>query len=186
LNTFLSKYRLPIYMLILGLGAGWIGLSAAPEGSTTAGEIPAPQEGFLAPNFTLETLAGETMTLSELRGQPVLINLWASWCGPCRAEMPAMQRIYEKYQDQGFVILAINATNQDSANNVAAFVDELGLTFPILLDVDGAVSELYHLRSLPTSFFVNGQGIIEEIVFGGPMSEALLQTRVENILTEAP
>ena len=100
--------------------------------------------------------------------------------------MPAMQRIYESYQEQGFVILAVNATNQDSPNSAAAFAVEHSLTFPILLDVDGAVSGLYRLRSLPTSFFVNREGIIEEIVIGGPMSEALLQTRVENLLEEAP
>ncbi|MBC8496885.1 MAG: TlpA family protein disulfide reductase [Anaerolineales bacterium] len=184
MNTILEKYRIPIYILILG--AAWIWFSAAPAGSTTSGEIPAPQEGFLAPDFTLQNVAGETITLSELRGQPVLINLWASWCGPCRAEMPAMQRIYESYQEQGFVILAVNATNQDSPNSAAAFAVEHSLTFPILLDVDGAVSGLYRLRSLPTSFFVNREGIIEEIVIGGPMSEALLQTRVENLLEEAP
>jgi peroxiredoxin len=100
--------------------------------------------------------------------------------------MPAMQRIYEKYQDQGFVILAVNATNQDSPNRAAEFVSEHGLTFPILLDHFGEASTLYQLRSLPTSFFVNSQGIIEEVVIGGPMSEALLQTRIENLLTEVP
>ncbi|MBC8503947.1 MAG: TlpA family protein disulfide reductase [Anaerolineales bacterium] len=185
MKTLDKKYRLPLYFLILLLSAAWIWVSAAPEGSTSAGEIPAPQEGFLAPDFTLETLEGELMTLSELRGSPVLINLWASWCGPCRAEMPAMQRIHEKYGDE-FIILAVNATHQDSPNAAAAFVSELGLTFPILLDHDGSVSTQYQLRSLPTSFFVNRDGIIEEVVIGGPMSEALLQTRIESLLEEAP
>jgi len=188
LHPTFEKYRLPIYGLILLLGAAWIWLSAATPGSTTAGEIPAPQEGFLAPDFTLQTLGGEEITLSELRGTPLLINLWASWCGPCRAEMPAMQRIYEKYAvtESSFTILAVNATNQDNPNSAATFVAEHGLTFPILMDIDGSVSASYQLRSLPTSFFVNRQGIIEEIVIGGPMSEALLQTRVENLLEEAP
>jgi len=183
----LTKFRIPIYVLILLLSAAWIWLSAAPPGSTTSGEIPAPQEGFLAPDFSLETLNGETIMLSELRGTPLLINLWASWCGPCRAEMPAMQRIFEKYSSSGsFTILAVNATNQDNPANAAAFVSEHNLTFPILMDVDGEVSASYQLRSLPTSFFVNREGIIEEIVIGGPMSEALLQTRVENLLQEVP
>ncbi len=185
MKSLFKKYPLPLYGLLLLLGAAWIWISAAPAGSITAGEIPAPQEGFMAPEFTLETLHGETVTLSELRGTPVLINLWASWCGPCRAEMPAMQRIHEKYKDE-FTILAVNATNQDNLNAAAAFVNEHGLTFPILLDHDGSVSTQYQLRSLPTSFFVNREGIIEEVVIGGPMSEALLQTRIENLLQEAP
>lgn len=185
MKTLIEKYRLPLYGLILLLGAAWIWLSAAPVGSTTAGEIPAPQEGFLAPDFSLETLGGETITLSELRDTPILINLWASWCRPCRAEMPAMQRIHEKYGDE-FIILAVNATNQDNPNAAAAFVSEHGLTFPILLDHDGSVSTQYQLRSLPTSFFVNQEGIIVEVVIGGPMSEALLQTRVERLLQEVP
>ncbi len=186
MKTLLEKYRIPTYLFVLILGAVWTWLSAVPAGSTSAGEIPAPQEGFSAPDFSLRSLDGDTVTLSELRGQPVLINLWTSWCAPCRAEMPAMQRIHEKYRERGFVILAVNATNQDSPNSAAAFVAEHGLTFPILLDVDGSVSEHYHLRSLPTSFFVNSQGIIKEVVIGGPMSEALLQTRVDNLLAEAP
>ncbi len=187
LHTVVKKYRIPIYVLILLLGSAWIWFSAAPPGTTTSGQIPAPQEGFLAPDFSLQTLDGDTIVLSELRGTPVLINLWASWCGPCRAEMPAMQRIFEKYSGSGsFTILAVNATNQDNPSNAAAFVSEHNLTFPILMDVDGKVSASYQLRSLPTSFFVNREGIIEEIVIGGPMSEALLQTRVENLLQEVP
>jgi thiol:disulfide interchange protein len=95
--------------------AAWIWVSATNPGNTTAGQIPAPRQGFLAPDFSLQDLQGETVTLSELRGRPVLINLWATWCPPCRAEMPDMQEVYEAYQEQGFLILAVNATYQDSA-----------------------------------------------------------------------
>jgi peroxiredoxin len=180
----LQKFWTPFSILILVLGAAWIWASAAPESGTTNGAIPAPQEGFLAPDFSLQTLDGKTVSLAALRGQPVLLNLWASWCGPCRAEMPAMQRVYEEYQDQGFVILAVNATNQDRVNSVGAFVAEHGLTFPVLLDTDATVSQAYQLRSLPTTFFIDQGGIIQEVVIGGPMSEALLHTRVEKLLTE--
>jgi cytochrome c biogenesis protein CcmG/thiol:disulfide interchange protein DsbE len=114
----------------------------------------------------------------------VLINIWTSWCPPCRAEMPALQQVYEAYRDQGFEILAVNATNQDSQQDAVGFAQELGLTFPILLDSTGEVSNLYQLRSLPTSFFVDSRGIIHEVVIGGPMSEALLRTRVQQLLEE--
>lgn len=161
-------------------------MSASPAEATTAGKIPTPRKGFLAPDFSLETLEGGTISLSELRGRPVLINLWTSWCPPCRAEMPAMQKVYVAYQEKGFLILAVNITNQDKLADAVAFSETHGLTFPILLDVDGNVSRLYQLRSLPTSFFVDPQGIIKEVIIGGPMSEALLRIRIEQFFEEMP
>jgi cytochrome c biogenesis protein CcmG, thiol:disulfide interchange protein DsbE len=173
-------------IIILSVGAAWIWISATNPGNTTAGKIPAPRQGFLAPDFSLMDLQGEKISLSELRGRPVLINLWATWCPPCRAEMPAMQGVYEKYRDQGFTILAINATYQDSAPAAASFVDEYDLTFPVLMDTSGEVSRLYQMRALPTTFFVDSEGIIQEVVIGGPISPALLQVRVEQLLAGAP
>jgi peroxiredoxin len=171
-------------MLILAVSAVWIFLTAAQPGSVSTQGIPAPQEGFFAPDFTLPKLDGESLALSDFRGQPVLINLWASWCGPCRAEMPAMERVYQEYQREGFMVLAVNATNQDSEEDARFFAQQYGLTFPILLDVTGEVSQIYRLRALPTSFFVDPEGIIREVVIGGPMSEALLRTRVERLLSD--
>jgi len=142
----------------------------------------APQAGFLAPDFTLGTLSGETITLSDLRGHPILLNWWASWCLPCRAEMPAMQRVYDHYRDDGFIVLAVNATLQDSRAAAQSFVDEFGFTYPILLDLDGSVASLYRLRAFPSSYFIDAEGVISEVVIGGPMDEALLATRVEQLL----
>jgi len=178
-----SYKRLPVLStVLLAAGGVWIGLTAAFAGPTTGGEIRAPQSGFAAPDFTLFTQEGQAYSLSELRGNAVLVNFWASWCGPCRAEMPAMQRIYDQYKDKGFVVLAVNATNQDSVRNALAFAEEHQLTFPILLDPTGAVSQMYQLRALPSSFFIRPDGVIEEVVIGGPMAEALLRVRVEQIL----
>jgi thiol-disulfide isomerase/thioredoxin len=176
-----------IKILILLLGGAWIWVSRTAPGSTTNGQIPAPQEGFLAPDFSLPVLgSNQTVSLAEQRGKVVLVNLWASWCPPCKAEMPAMQRAYEDYGQQGFVILAINATGQDNQANAQAFVQQQGLTFPILLDVDGTAAASYQLHSYPTSFFVGKDGIIRAVVIGGPMSEALLRSRIESLLSEAP
>lgn len=173
------------YGLILLAGLVWIAVSAAPQGSTTGGKIPAPQAGFLAPDFTLETLSGETVTLSSLRGKVVLLNIWASWCPPCRAEMPAMQRVWEEYQAQGVVVLAVNSTAQDTLADAQRFVSDYGLTFPIPLDRSGEVTRLYRVSSLPTSFFIGADGVIREVVIGGPMAEALLRSRIEQLLKEA-
>jgi thiol-disulfide isomerase/thioredoxin len=170
------------YISILIVGAIWIFASRSLPGTTMNGAIPAPHAGFMAPDFSLRSSLNETITLSELRGQPILINIWASWCSPCRAEMPAMEHVYQEYKDQGFIILAVNATNQDDSDKALAFAQEYGLSFPILFDTDGGVSQKYRVRALPTSFFVDQQGIIQEVVVGGPMAEALLRIRVEELV----
>lgn len=157
-------------------------LSADNSGASTLGNNPAPQVGFKAPEFTLNTPDGETYSLSEMYGQAILVNLWATWCPPCRAEMPAIERMYQEYKDQGFVVLAINMTYQDDPFAIVPFAKEYGLTFPILLEETGDTASAYQLRSLPTSYFVDRDGTISEVVIGGPMSEALLRTRIEQIL----
>jgi cytochrome c biogenesis protein CcmG/thiol:disulfide interchange protein DsbE len=170
------------YSIILILGLAWILVSTDKTGTSTAGQIPAPQQGFLAPDFELQTTTGETIQLSDLRGQAVLVTLWATWCPPCRAEMPTIEKVYNVYRDEGFVVLAVNMTYQDTYSNIAPFIDEYGLTFPILLDESNSVGSAYQLHSLPSSFFIDRNGIISEVVIGGPMAEALLRTRVEEIL----
>lgn len=174
--------RRTLYILILVAGLIWIFASADRQGTSTAGKIPAPREGFLAPDFTLKTFEGETLMLSQFRGQAVLVNLWATWCPPCRAEMPAIQKLYVEYKDRGLVVLAVDMTYQDKVGAVLPFTQEYGLTFPILIDDTGAIAEKYELRSLPSSFFIGRDGVIREVVIGGPMSEALLRTRIESIL----
>jgi cytochrome c biogenesis protein CcmG/thiol:disulfide interchange protein DsbE len=131
-------------------------------------------------------LAGDQITLSDLRGMVVVINLWTSWCPPCRAEMPAIEAVYQANKELGLEVLAVNSTYQDSEASAAAFVQGLGLTFPILLDRDGGVSNRYQLRALPTTYFVDRQGIIRSVVPGGPMSESLIQSKVADLLAEAP
>jgi peroxiredoxin len=169
-------------IVILILGLGWMAVTAVFFNPSTGDEINAPKEGFLAPDFRLQGQTGETFTLSDFRGHAVLINFWASWCPPCRTEMPAMQRVFEAYKDQDFVILAINATHQDSSSKALEFVDEYELTFPILFDNNGTVTSQYLVSSFPSSLFVDTKGIVHEIVIGGPMAEALLITRVKTLL----
>jgi peroxiredoxin len=168
--------------LILALAAAWIGFTARLGTETTQGRIPAPRPGFLAPDFTLQTLAGETVRLGDLEGQPVILNLWASWCPPCRSEMPAIQAVYEDYQAEGLQVLALNTTYQDSLRDVQGFVDQLGLTFPILIDPDGAASRPYELNSLPSTYFIRADGMIMDVVVGGPMPEALLRAKALELL----
>ena len=184
--TIYPQRFLILSFIILLIGAAWVWISREPTNLTTAGQIPAPQRGFLAPDFNLPAKGGGAISLIALRGQPVVLNFWTSWCPPCQAEMPAMQRVYEEYQEQDLVIIGINATNQDSMADAINFTDQKNLTFPIVFDTGGRASHDYQLRSLPTTFFVDRKGIIQELIVGGPISEALLRIRVEQLLREEP
>lgn len=119
----------------------------------------APIVGAQAPDFALLDLEGELVRLADLRGHPILINFWATWCGPCRLEMPIMQQRFEEFGDQGFIILAINFDEPQAI--VQAFNNEIGLTFPILLDPGAEVQRRYRMRGYPASFFVDRDGIIQ-------------------------
>ena len=116
--------RRMIYLILLILGFVWIFVSADKSGASNSGKIPAPQQGFLAPDFELKTPKGETVKLSDLRGQAVLVNLWATWCPPCRAEMETIEKIYREYKNERFTVLAVNMTYQDEPLNVMPFVNE--------------------------------------------------------------
>jgi len=189
LDTILNEERrwTALSLLLLALGIAWTFASRVPVAATTGGAPPpSPREGFSAPDFALETLAGDQVALSDLRGKVVLVNFWASWCPPCRAEMPAIERVYRSHKDLGLEVLAINTTNQDDQGAAAAFVQEFGLTFPVPLDHTGAVSASYNLRGLPSTYFIDRHGVIRSVVVGGPMSGALIQSRVEELLQENP
>lgn len=141
-----------------------------------------PRTGFTAPNFTLETLDGGSITLSALRGRPVILNFWTTWCPPCREEMPFLQQAYLDFQTQGLVVLAVNLTDQDSPEEVRDFVTRYHLTFPIALDRRGDVSRKYRITGLPTSFLVGSDGVIRQVVVGGFMNEAQVRDAVSDIL----
>jgi peroxiredoxin len=149
-------------LLVLTL-LGFIRLDRSNGDFTQAGdEAVAPKVGALAPDFELERLSGETLQLEELRGQPVVINFWATWCIPCETEMPLLQNRYEKHP--GLQILAVNFA--EPASEVQAFVDEQGLTFEILLDPRAIVQSAYRVRGYPTTYFIDSEGIVQAIHIG--------------------
>lgn len=142
--------------------------------------------GTLAPNFTLPTLTGGPVTLADWRGQPILINFWASWCVPCRQEMPELVRLAAEHKAQGLVILAVNLTVQDTLPEINAFVKEMGLTFPVVLDTTGDVTTtMYRVPGLPTSVFINRGGRITRIQLGA-MTKQQMEEFIATILPEVP
>ncbi|MRG87474.1 redoxin domain-containing protein [Salinibacillus xinjiangensis] len=130
--------------------------------------------GKQAPDFELKTLeGGKTTRLSDYRGERVMLNFWATWCPPCRAEMPDMQKFYE---EKDVNILAVNLTStESSAQDVPEFVDDFGLTFPVLLDEDNEVATQYQLQPIPTSFMIDSNGIIQYVAYGAMNYEMMVQ-----------
>jgi thiol-disulfide isomerase/thioredoxin len=136
------------------------------------GLVLAPELNATAPNFTLNSLEATAITLENLRGAPILINFWATWCEPCRIEMPILQAFYEAHRSTGLRVLAVNIG--ESPDIIRTWVYELGLTFDILLDPQQSLLALYQVRGQPSTYFVSSSGIITSI-FYGPVSAEQLQ-----------
>lgn len=139
-------------------------------GAVSGGERPA--EGELAPDFTLTTPGGEPVALSDFRGKTVVLNFWATWCPPCRAEMPELQQVWEERgEGRDLVVLAVDV--EESADAVTDFVENFGLTFPVALDADGSVADRYGLPGLPSTFFIDAEGVLRSQVLGPVFGELL-------------
>ena len=184
MKTYFNKHRIPLSVTILIAGLAWIWFTRLPVGPDPSSPIEAAQVGFLAPDFTLSSLDSQEIRLANLKGKPIVLKFWASWCPPCKAEMPAFQVAFQEYSGSDLQIIAINATNQDSLTEVTQFIEEYGISFPIPLDQSGAVSRDYLVHSLPTTYFIDKNGIIKEIIVGGPIPLSLLRIQVSQLLAE--
>jgi peroxiredoxin len=118
--------------------------------------MPAVALSSSAPDFTLRTMGGPNMRLQEQRGRVVMINFWATWCGPCRQEMPQLSKLYDKYRASGFVLMGVNV--DDDTRNAVDVAGKLGVTFPVLLDTDKTVSKLYDLSTMPSTVLIDRDG----------------------------
>ena len=123
--------------------------------------IPAIAPAAAAPDFTLRTMSGPNMRLAEQRGRVVMVNFWATWCGPCRQEMPQLDRLYQKYKSSGFVLLGVNV--DDDTRKAADVASKLGVSFPVLLDTDKAVSKLYDLSTMPSTVLIDRDGKVRYV-----------------------
>ena len=145
-----------------------------------------------APDFEVELLGGGTLSSDDLKGRPVVLNFWASWCDPCREEMPAFERMWDRYRDQGVEIIGVNL--QDSAEGAQGFVDEVGVSYPIALDTDGSLAEDLGVRGLPQTFFIDEDFRFERISAGdalegggdrvvfGAIDEETLEEKIRELL----
>ena len=140
------------------------------------------EEGALAPDFLLGRLDGGELRLSDLRGQPVVLNFWATWCAPCRKEIPQFVDASERFREQGLVVVGVNL--QEGKSIVRPYADDFGMDFPIVIDVDGEVGDAYRLLGLPVTYFIDRDGIVRS-VFTGPFEESDRGTEVRGAIEQS-
>lgn len=181
-----SRFQHAILLVVLAiLGGAWIVYSREPVTDRNTIDLPeAPMVGHLAPDFTLQSSNGQTYSLTDYvdrtgdNGRPVVLNYWASWCGPCRIETPHFQRTHLKYGNQ----VAIIGINQGEApDQVTEFGVSYGLTYPLLVDQDNTVNFRYGILNLPTTVFIDRNGVIQEMYLG-IISQAVLEERINQLL----
>jgi peroxiredoxin len=137
--------------------------------------------GNLAPDFELTTLDGKKLKLSDYKGKKVILNFWATWCPPCKAEVPDMVKFYSSYKDKDIVILGVNLTQSEKdQRSVRDFVNSYGITYPVPLDMESTVAEVYRVTAIPTSYIIDTNGIISEKVVG-PMDFEAMKSMVARI-----
>jgi peroxiredoxin len=147
--------------VVLLLAATWLPAAAAPPTQTLTPIAPRPE----APGFELVDVDGATLRLADFRGRPVIVNFWATWCPPCREEMPSMERAWVRLREQGVAMVAINVGEDEET--VFRFTADYPVTFPLLLDRDGVVVERWPVRGLPSTFVVDPDGRVAYRAIGG-------------------
>lgn len=164
-------FVLPALLVFVGVGLLLWWRWPAGAGQINAAPVAAPEVGAPAVDFSLPALTGETVRLGDLAGQVVIVNLWATWCPPCKAEMPAIDAYYEAHRGEGLTVLAVNS--QDAPTTVQAFINAQGFHFPVLLDQHNVVSDLYQVQGLPTTFVIDRDGVIQHIQIGAISAQQL-------------
>lgn len=185
LTRFLHNFG-RVQLVFIALGVAWLAITAFTAQPAQSAPIQLAQKGFMAPDFSLLDTAGQETSLADFKGQAVILNFWATWCPPCKAEMPDLQKAYTLQKEQGLVIIGINRTDQDDPAEAAAFIQNYGLTFPILLDPTGKVAQAYQVSALPTTIFIRPDGIIHKVIVGGPLPQALLLAEFQQMQQGVP
>jgi cytochrome c biogenesis protein CcmG/thiol:disulfide interchange protein DsbE len=144
----------------------------------------APKEGFLSPQFSLYDLSGSLVRLSDFKEKVVLLNFWATWCSPCKREIPSLLRLYQLRKDKGFEIVAVT-TERASTSQIASFAERYQMSFPILLNPRADVGSKYWVRAIPTSFLLDKNGVIRWKIIGGrEWDDPYVLSRIDQLLAE--
>lgn len=159
-------------LLLAGLVAVLVWGALDRESATGGSGATLP--GREAPAFTLESFDGGTLSLADFKGQPVIINVWASWCVPCRQEAPALEAVWQRFRGEGLVVIGINQPRSDPEEQARAFLKEFGVTYPNVFDTQGFSGIDYGVSGIPVTFFVNREGIVERRFVGTLTEESLM------------
>lgn len=144
-----------------------------------------PNIGEAAPSFKLPALSGGEYSLEDFRGKAVILNFWATWCGPCRQEVPSLEALYQRYKDQGLVVVGVSV-DEEGWEPIHEFLQTVPVTFPILLDQDQRVTESYETFRLPETYFIDPQGVVKGKVVGPQdYNQEVFFQKVERILPAA-
>jgi peroxiredoxin len=165
------------FVVLLIAGPAWLWASRLPvvaEPTVLAAEAAV---GRMAPDFTLTTVSGETVQLAALRGKPVVLNFWATWCGPCQREMPALEAAWQRYRGD---VVFLGVDQGEPLEVVQPFLEDFGVTFPVPLDSDMAVGDRYNVRGMPTTFFIDADGTIRHL-WVGEMNAIILAEGVTKV-----
>ena len=172
----LSRTRWTVLIAVIFVaGIAW---TAASRVTTDQATRTSGRRG--TPDFALATLDGGTFRLSAQVGQPVVVNFWATWCPPCRAELPAFEEVYKNNRDKGLIVVGVDVG--EAPEVIAEYIKQTALTFPIALDTSGEVTELFRIQGMPTTFFVGRDGKIKDTVIGGPQTKAAIESKVAELL----
>lgn len=159
------------------------GTPVTPAAAPILTDLGGLEVGAAAPNFSTTDLDGNPVVLNELQGQPIILNFWATWCAPCRIEMPELEATYQEYQDDGLVIVAVN--RQETVDEIRPyFYDEMELSFTPVLDENGLVANLYSVLVMPTTYFINPEGDITAI-HRGPLTQSQIQEYLALTLSQS-
>lgn len=172
------KYSSFLKMGLLIAAVGFLPIDGLGMGSRV------PAVGTTAEDFRLADLDGKQQSLSQYRGKVVLVNFWATWCKPCTTEMPAMQAIYDRLRDKGFVVLAVNELEDEA--KVRDHIQQHGHTFPVLMDRDNKVANQFGVFGLPVSVFIDEKGVVQEYIKGGLLTEQVILDTVARIQKPEP
>ena len=168
----MNKLLTAILVMILTSGLLITGCATGSEPTATVGQT--------APDFQLQNLDGQSISLSDFKGKPVLVNFWATRCPPCVFEMPYLQEIYDEWSGKGLILLAINIG--ESSSKVEQFLQDHNLSLPVLLDTRAVVAQRYSIQYIPTTFFIDKDGIIQEKIIGAFPNKEAIENRVSKIM----
>jgi thiol-disulfide isomerase/thioredoxin len=180
MDKYMKRKNAIVILLVLVLAGFAVYQNIATV--NTEASVPnetAPKPNYKAPALSLEGLDGKTYEVGGPRDKVLVVNFWASWCGPCEAEAPDLKRLADKYKD-GLDIYAVNVTSQDRMDNVASFVKHFQFDFPVLLDKEGSGADAYRVRGLPTTYLVNRDGVITDVF--NLLNPAELEKRIKQLI----